>query len=155
MIVVAFLVGLMVSCSAPAPEKTVSGPQVKAPVHEPPQDLQTKFALAGQTRMRVVPDHLLGKDFMPGGNLADYKTADGEYQMFLLKAADAQKAAFLLLDWKSAMAGSKYLAHMGGYFGTDQGKPIYIFAKGPYVAGLVGLSEEKADPEARRFAAKL
>jgi hypothetical protein len=75
--------------------------------------------------------------------------------MFLLKMADPQKAAFLLLDWKSVMPESKYLASMGGYFGTDQGKPVYVFAKGPYLAGFVGLSEEKADPEARRFAAKL
>ena len=105
--------------------------------------------------MQLAPDHLLGKDFMPGGNLADYKTAAGEYRMFLLKMADPQKAAFLLLDWKSAMPEAKYLAHMGGYYGTDQGQPIYVFAKGPYLAGLVGLSEEKADPEARRFAAKL
>ena len=128
---------------------------MKPAAHQPPQDLSTKFPLAGQTRMQLAPDHLLGKDFMPGGNLADYKTAAGEYQMFLLKMADSQKAAFLLLDWKSAMPEAKYLAHMGGYYGTDQGQPIYVFAKGPYLAGLVGLSEEKADPEARRFAAKL
>jgi hypothetical protein len=105
--------------------------------------------------MQLVPDHLLGKDFMPGGNLADYKSAAGEYQLFLLEAADARAAAFMLLDWKTAMPESKYLAHMGGYAGTDQGKPIYIFAKGPYLAGIVGLPEDKADPEARRFAARL
>ncbi len=92
---------------------------------------------------------------MPGGDLATYKTAAGDYQIFLLKLADAQKAAFLLLDWKSAMPDAKYLASMGGYFGDDQGKPLYLFAKGPYLAGFVGLSEEKADPEARRLAAKL
>lgn len=105
--------------------------------------------------MQLVPDHLLGKDFMPGGNLADYKTADGEYKMFLVEALDAQRAAFILLDWKTAMPDAKYLAHMGGYFGTDQGTPIYLFAKGPYLAGFVGLPEQKADPEARRFAARL
>ncbi len=105
--------------------------------------------------MQLVPDHLLGKDFMPGGNLADYKTGTGVYQIFLVKMADSQKAAFLLLDWKSAMPEAKYLASMGGYVGLDQGKPLYLFAKGPYLAGFVGLSEEKADPEARRLAAKL
>jgi hypothetical protein len=105
--------------------------------------------------MKLVPDHLLGKDFMPGGNLADYKTAVGEYQIFLIEAPDAHSAAFVLLDWKNAIPDAKYLAHMGGYFGMDQGKPLYIFAKGPYVVGLVGLAEDKADPEARRFAARL
>jgi hypothetical protein len=145
---------MSVSCSGPSPEKAAA-PVAKTPVHAPPQDFSTKFPLAGQTRIQLVPDHLLGKDFMPGGNLADYQTAAGEYQMFLLKMADAQKAAFLLLDWKTAMPQAKYLASMGGYFGTDQGKPVYVFAKGPFVAGFVGLSEEKADPEARRLAAKL
>ena len=105
--------------------------------------------------MQLVPDHLLGKAFMPGGNLADYKTAAGAYQMFLVKLPDAQKAAYLLLDWKSAMPQAKYLASMGGYVGTDQGTPVYVFSKGPFVAGFIGLSEEKADPEARRLAAKL
>ena len=92
---------------------------------------------------------------MPGGNLADYKTKDGEYQIFLLKAADSQKAAFILLDWKTAMPDAKYLAHMGGYYGMDAGKPVYVFSKGPYLAGFVGLVDDKADPEARRLATKL
>src|ERR1022692_2219065 len=126
MFVLVMMVGCAVSCSSPAPEKAAPTPAVKATVHDPPRDLSTKFALAGQTRMQVAPDHLLGKDFMPGGNLADYKTAAGEYRMFLLKMADPQKAAFLLLDWKSAMPEAKYLAHMGGYYGTDQGQPIYV-----------------------------
>jgi hypothetical protein len=146
---------LSVSCSGPSPAPAKSTAAVKPAGHEPPRDVSTKFPLAGQTRMQLVPDRLLGKDFMPGGNLADYKTAAGQYQMFLLKMADSQTAAFLLLDWKSAMPDAKYLAHMGGYYGTDQGRPVYVFSKGPYVAGLVGLREEKADPEARRFAAKL
>lgn len=153
------IAAMSVSCSSPAPEKAAAPDEKaaapKAPAHAPPEDLGTKLPLAGQTKSQLVPDHLLGKDFMPGGNLADYKTAAGEYQIFLLKMADAQKAAFLLLDWKTAMPEARYLPSMGGYFGTDQGKPLYVFAKGPYVAGFVGLSEEKADPEARRLAAKL
>ena len=92
---------------------------------------------------------------MPGGNLANYKTRDGEYEMFLVQAADPQAAAFMLLDWKSAMTGSKYLAHMGGYAGTLDGKPIYVFSKGPYLAGISGLPEPKADTVARVFAARL
>jgi hypothetical protein len=105
--------------------------------------------------MQLVPDHILGKDFLAGGNLADYKTADGVFQEFLLEAQDAKSAAFVLLDWKEAMPDAKYLAHMGGYFGTDSGKKVYVFTKGPYVVGIVGLPEEKADAEGRRFAARL
>jgi hypothetical protein len=141
------------SCSsAPAPQPKE---QKVASAHKPPKDLPGKFPSEGQTGMQLVPDHLLGKEFMPGGNLADYKTAPGTYQIFLLQAPDAQAAAFLLLDWKSAMPDATYLAHMGGYFGHDQGKALYIFAKGPYLAGIVGLAQEKADLEARKFAAHL
>jgi len=105
--------------------------------------------------MQLIPDHLLGKEFMPGGNLADYKTQDGVFQEFLLEGADPKTAAYVLLDWKAAMPDAKYLAHMGGYFGTDNGKPVYVFTKGPFIVGIIGLSEEKADAEGRRFAARL
>jgi hypothetical protein len=146
---------IAVSCSSPPVEQPKSTATPKAPAHEPPKDHSTKLPAAGQIRSQLVADHLLGKDFMPGGNLADYKTDLTEYQIFVLEAADARAAAFLLLDWKTAIPDAKYLAHMGGYYGTDQGKPIYVFAKGPYLAGIVGLPEAKADPEARRLAAKL
>jgi len=145
---------MAVSCSAP-PEASQTSSAPKSTSHPAPKDLSLKFPAKGQTRMQVVPDHLLGKDFMPGGNLADYKTADGEYQMFLLEAVDARAAAFMLLDWKSAMPEAKYIAHMGGYFGTDQGKQLYVFSKGPYLAAIIGLPMEKADAEGRRFAARL
>lgn len=105
--------------------------------------------------MQLVPDHILGKDFMAGGNLADYKTDDGVFQEFLLEAPDAKAASFVLVDWKQAMPDAKYLAHMGGYFGNDRGKQVYIFTKGPYIVGIVGLPEDKADAEGRRFAARL
>lgn len=144
---------IAVSCSTPAPEPAKSVLQPTS--HQAPKDLSTKFPSAGQTKMQVVPDHLLDKDFMPGGNLADYKTADGAYQIFLIEAGDARAAAFMLLDWKSAMPAAKYVAHFGGYVGTDQGKPLFVFPKGPYLVGIIGLSEEKADAEGRRFAARL
>jgi hypothetical protein len=44
---------------------------------------------------------------------------------------------------------------MGGYFGTDAGKPVYVFAKLKYLAGVVGLPEDLADPVARQLAARL
>jgi hypothetical protein len=146
---------ITVSCSGPSPEtaKPVSSNSVSS--HPAPKDISGKFPLTGQVKMQLVPDHLLGKEFMPGGNLGEYKTATGDYEIFLLAAADARAAAFILLDWKSVMPEAKYLAHMGGYFGMDEGRPIYVFAKGPYLVGFIGLPEAKADAEARRFAARL
>jgi hypothetical protein len=119
---------------------------------EPPPDQSDRFPEAGLTKMDRVADHLLGKTFMPGGNLATY---DKGFQQFLGKMPDAQQAAFLLLDWKKALTDAKYLPHMGGYFGTDAGKSVYVFTKGTWVAGIVGLPEVQADTIARQFAARL
>jgi hypothetical protein len=105
--------------------------------------------------MQLVPDHLLGKSFLPGGNLAQYKRGARSYQVFLIHAADAQKAAFLLVDWHHAMTQPQYLPNMGGYFGMDQGTPVYVFSKGPYVAGWVGLPQAEADRLARQLATHL
>jgi len=146
---------ITLSCSTSSPEKNKPAGSLAPTSHDPPKDLAAKMPSTGQVKMQLVRDHLLGKDFMPGGNLADYKTELGEYQMFLLEAPDAKAAAFMLLDWKTAVPEAKYLAHMGGYYGVVDGKPLYLFAKGPYLAGLVGLTENKADPEARKFAARL
>ena len=44
---------------------------------------------------------------------------------------------------------------MGGYFGTDASRPVYVFAKTKYLAGVAGLAENKADPIARQLAARL
>ena len=105
--------------------------------------------------MDLVPQHLLGQTFMPGGNLGLYSGERKGYQLFLAKLPDAQQAAFLLLDWKKALGSASYIAHMGGYYGTLDGTPIYVFVKGPWVAGVAGLPQQDADAIARRFASRL
>ena len=64
-------------------------------------------------------------------------------------------AAFLLLDWKKALTGAHLLPSFGGYFGQDAGKPVFVFTKGAWIAGVVGLPEKDADREARGLAARL
>jgi hypothetical protein len=44
---------------------------------------------------------------------------------------------------------------MGGYSGTNAGKPIYAFAKTRYLAGVAGLPPDLADPIARELAVRL
>jgi hypothetical protein len=61
----------------------------------------------------------------------------------------------LLLDLKTTLVDPAYIASMGGYFGTDSGKPVYVFAKNKYLAGITGLAEDLADPIARQLAARL
>jgi hypothetical protein len=105
--------------------------------------------------MELIADHLLGKEYLPGGNIADYDTNVGVYQMFLIKEKDTTKAANLILDWRATHADLQYMPKIGGYYGLDNGTPVYLFSKGLFVAGLVGLNANDADLQARGFAARL
>ena len=105
--------------------------------------------------MRLVDDHVLGKDFLPGGNVAEYRRKGKTYQQFLVHAKSAEAAALLLFDFKGHLRDAKFLPHMGGYFGMDDTTPVYILQKGVFLAGFVGLSEKDADLLARQFAARL
>jgi hypothetical protein len=110
------------------------------------------FPLTGRAAIREVPNHLFNNPALPPGILADYEG----YQLFLIRAANNQKAAFLLLDYKKLLQAPKYLPNMGGFYGTDSAhRPNYVFAKGPFLAGVIGLSEVKADPVARTFAGRI
>ena len=112
-----------------------------------------------RTAARVIPDHLLGKTALPGGTIGDYEEHGRKYQLFIIETESAQDAAILLLDLKVSLTDPAYLANMGGYFGTDAGTPagtpIYVFAKLKYLAGVVGLPKNLADPIARQLAARL
>jgi hypothetical protein len=137
-----------------------------APVHEQPQNAPTaapakpvdetrRFPLADQLNIKLVDDHILGKDFLPGGNVAEYKHKGKTFQQFLIHAKSAEAAALLMFDFKGHLKEVKYLPHMGGYFGMDGATPVYMFQKGVFLAGMSGLSEKDADPLARQFAARL
>jgi len=143
------------ACSnAPAPEKTQSSappPIVKPAVKDDKSLLLEKNLKSAE----VVPDHLLGKKELPGGTLGEYAANGNKYQMFIIETSSSQDAAILLLDLKNTLDTPEYIAYMGGYFGSDSGKPVYTFAKLQYVAGIVGLGREKADPLARELAVRL
>jgi hypothetical protein len=103
----------------------------------------------------VVGNQLLGKSFMPGGTLAHYRHGNIEYSMFIARLPTPQDAAFLLLDWNKALAGATLVPSFGGYFGQDAGRPVFVFAKGAWIAGVAGLHEKDADAAARTLAAHL
>jgi hypothetical protein len=110
------------------------------------------FPLTGQLAIKEVPNHIFNNPAFPPGVLADYKG----YQLFLIRTASNQKAAFLLLDYKKTLRAPRYLANMGGFFGVDStDRPHYVFAKGPFLAGVIGLPQEQADPIARQFAGRI
>jgi hypothetical protein len=137
--------------SAPAPEKTQAAPP-------PPPVVKDDRALLPEqdrTGTEIVGDHLLGKKELPGGTLGEYEVNGKKYRMFIIETSSPQDAAILLLDLKNTLSEPEYIAYMGGYFGPDSGQPVYAFAKLKYLAGIVGLDKDKADPLARQLAARL
>jgi hypothetical protein len=146
----ALLIAVLLAACGSSEKKTA------APPPPPPvKDDRLMLLPAHQTAARVVPDHLLGKTALPGGTVGDYDDAGKKYQLFIIEADTPQDAAFLLVDFKPLLTDPAYIAYMGGYFGTDAGKPVYVFAKQKYLAGVAGLPRDAADPVARELAARL
>ncbi len=148
MTMIVALSGCGVPSEQPPPKKAAE------PVSAP-SDESHRFPSQDRVKAEIVNDHLLGKDFLPGGNLAEYTRAGKTYQLFLIEAKSPRAAALLMNDHQKTLSNAKFIAHMGGYFGLDGDQPVYIFAKGKWLAGLVGLPQEKADLIAREFAARL
>lgn len=141
----------VVACSSPpAAEKKAAVPP------PPPVKDNTALLLSDhRTGVRTVPNHLLDMAAMPGGTIGDYEDHGKKYQLFIIESDTPDNAAFLLLDFKAALTDPEYLAYIGGYFGADAGKPVYVFARLKYLAGVVGLDKAAADPIARELAARL
>ena len=144
---------VLFGCGSPPPKETAQNAAATASVKPP--DESRRFPLADQVSMRLVDDHVLGKDFLPGGNVAEYRRKGKTYQQFLVRAKSPEAAALLLFDFKGHLRDAKFLPHMGGYFGLDGATPVYILQKGAFLAGFVGLAEKDADLLARQFAARL
>ena len=144
---------LLVSCSSqqkPAPpEASKAAPVVK------PRDEWRRFPRAEIVETKVIDNNLMGKPFMPGGTLGRYKKGDAEYEMFVAKMASADEATILLVDWKKALTDAKLVSSFGGYSGTDGGRPMFVFAKGAWIAGVAGLPQKEAESKASLLAAYL
>jgi hypothetical protein len=75
--------------------------------------------------------------------------------MFLAKLNTPTDAAILLLDWSQALTDSKLVPSFGGYSGKDGERPVFVFAKGAWIAGIAGLPQNQADAEARVLASRI
>lgn len=137
--------------------KQATAPAAAAPARTAvrPADETRHFPPADRVDVKIVDDKILGRDFLPGGNLATYKKGGAEYQMFLVKAKDTTEPALWLLDLKKQMTGAKLNAGFGGYYGMDSGKPLFAFTKNNYLAGVIGLSEKQSDSVARELAVRI
>jgi hypothetical protein len=143
---------VLCGCSENKPEAAAPPPKKQTP---PPADQARWFPKKDQVAMELVPDHVLGKAFLPGGNVGKYKAGGKEYEMFLIKTGGNQDAALLVFDLKKELKDSKLIAHFGGYFGQDNGREVFVFAKNAWLVGIVGLGEKQADAVARDFAVRL
>ena len=149
----AALIAILCACGgAPPKEQPQAAP---APAAVKPVDESRRFPLADRTSIQLVDNHILGKDFLPGGNVAEYRRKGKTYQQFLVRSTSAESAALLMFDFKGHLKDAKFLAHMGGYFGMDGATPVYMFQKSVFLAGFVGLPEKEADVLARQFALRL
>jgi len=145
---------VLLTCCGGEPKAAVSSEPAKTAVAKPADETR-RFPITDRVDTQVIDDHLLDKAFMPGGTLARYKKGKKEYSMFVAKLRAAQDAAFLLLDWNKALTGSKVEPGFGGYFGQDGTRPVFVFSKGAWIAGVAGLPEKEADLAARTLAAHL
>lgn len=150
---VLLLTGLAGCGSAPE-QKATPGP-AKAAAPEPPKDHTSLFPDEGKVGTKLVPDHILDVKALPGGSWAEYDVKGKKYQEFIIDTDSTQTAAFMLLDVRTAQTNPQYIPWMGGYFGLMGDKQVFCFSKLHYVAGIVGLPEDKADPLARTLAAQL
>jgi len=148
------LLAMLASCGGPAGTPPASETKKAAAVPKPP-DESRRFPAEGRLKVGLVDNHLLGKHYLPGGNLAEYERNGKKFRMFLAVAESPDAAAFLMLDFKNDLADAKYVSHMGGYFGRDGDEPVFVMQKDKYLAGVVGLDEKEADMAARELASRL
>jgi hypothetical protein len=151
-IVVAFAL-LTIACGPDPKPAPAAAQQQKAAVKV--ADESRKFPIANLVETKVIDRELMGKTFMPGGTIAHYKKGNVEYDMFVARVADSNAAALMLPDWRISLTNAKLIASFGGYFGSDAGKPVFVFSKGAWIAGVAGLNEKEADAVARTLASRL
>lgn len=117
-------------------------------------DESRKMPLENRVSSGTVPDHAMGKEWLPGGTVAHYKKGNKEWDLFLVEGG-AVDAPLWLLKYFKELDESKVVPSFGGYYGLDKGKPTFIFTKGTFLAGVVGLPQAEADLVARPFAARV
>lgn len=152
---VAGLALLLAACGSSPDSANAVSQQKKVAVPPKPPDESRYLPRTNQVDTEVIADHLLGKSFMPGGTLGHYKDGKREYEMFVRKLASPLDAAILLADWQKALTNSKLVPAFGAYAGDDAGKPVFVFTKGAWIAGIAGLNEKQADLPARSLATLL
>lgn len=144
---------VLAGCSSQPTEEQNKANAAKA---QPPKPADESRRFPSESRHAVeIVDHILNMPALPAGNLASYRQGDKVWQQFLVRTASDQQAAIATFDFKNALGSPKFIAHMGGYYGTLADQPVFVFPKGKWIAGIIGLEEKDADTLARQFALRL
>ena len=142
---------MLTGCVSTEAPKPAAAPVKRAA----PVDESRKMPLENRVSVGVVDDHALGKSWLPGGTVGHYKKGTQEWDLILVKANSSATAAGWLLDYKKELDGSKVVPSFGGFYGTDKGRPAFVFTKGAWFAAVMGLTEADADAVARPFALRI
>jgi hypothetical protein len=143
---------LLAACGSSSDAPKTMPQERTAAVPPKPPDESRYLPQPNQVGTEVITNHLLGKSFMPGGTLGHYRSGKQEYEMFVRKLASPLDAAVLLPDWQKELKDSKLIPAFGAYIGDDGGRPVFVFTKGAWIAGIAGLNEKQADQPARSLA---
>ena len=135
-------------CGAAPPPEVVE----EAAPPPAPRDESHRFPTQGRVETAVVEGHVLDRDFLPAGNVATYELDGQEFTVFIVSYESSDKAGLAAFDIKGHFTDPKFVAHFGGFHGTEGGEPWFIFPKNKAVGGVVGLPLEDADQFARKFA---
>ena len=150
------LIAMIIAAGCGAPEQSEAPePERAAAPAENIRDETHRFHKEGLVAAKVVQDNLAGKEFMPGGNIAEYEKDGKKYQVFFALRRNAEVAMFLSMDYKDVLTDAKFIPHFGGYFGMDGDTPTFIFQKEKYLIGITGLDQEDADHAGRLIAGYL
>lgn len=148
-LVIAMLAGLMSCGSAPAPmAEKPKMPDLPKPIAE-----DVRFPAPNRKSITVVEKELLGVPYLGGGNLAEYDTGKLKYKMLLIRCRTATQAGLYIFDIKNQMREPKFVASYGGYY--EPASQLFVFAKGSYIGGISGLSEEDSIQTGKEFAARI
>lgn len=150
-----FVVLWLGGCSAPPAAENAEAKKPALPDLPTPIAEDVKFPKPNRKSIEVVQAKLLGYEFLGGGNLASYEAGKQKYKLFAIRCRSAQQAGSYIFDIKSQLKNPSFVASYGGYFSEMPEGPIFVFAKGNYIGGIVGLSEQDAIQTGKEFAARL
>ncbi len=145
---------MLAGCSQNSQQEPPAAEAKKTASPAPVLDESHRFPKKDLVETQVVEDHILDKPNLPGGNLARYQSGNKSYELILVKAKTPQAAAIWLLDLKGMLTNPAFVASFGGYYGLNGNKPLFLFQKGSYLAGVSGLPQAEADLIAREFATR-